>query len=155
MAYPNLDEDLVNELLKDGRASLRSLGEELDVSVTTVSNHLEQLSSDNKINGFAPIVNYDAWGYDTTCVINISVDGSTLTEFTDRLKDHPNMVSIYETTGDFDVVAIGKFEDTDHMNSEIKTLLDDDSVEDTNTTVVLNTVRDHEQFQLPTTEEDE
>ncbi|WP_152424892.1 Lrp/AsnC family transcriptional regulator, partial [Natronococcus jeotgali] len=39
MTYANLDADLVNELLTDGRASLRSLAEELDVSVTTVSNH--------------------------------------------------------------------------------------------------------------------
>jgi len=33
MTYENLDAELLNELLGDGRASLRSLGEELDVSV--------------------------------------------------------------------------------------------------------------------------
>jgi len=40
MTYENLDAKLVNSLLSNGRASLRSLGDELDVSVTTVSNHL-------------------------------------------------------------------------------------------------------------------
>ncbi|TVT93776.1 Lrp/AsnC family transcriptional regulator, partial [Haloferax volcanii] len=40
MTYENLDSDLINALLEDGRRSLRSLAEELDVSVTTVSNHL-------------------------------------------------------------------------------------------------------------------
>ncbi|KMT45703.1 hypothetical protein EL22_28645 [Halostagnicola sp. A56] len=43
MTYENLDAKLVNALLGDGRASLRSLAEELDVSVTTVSNHLSDL----------------------------------------------------------------------------------------------------------------
>jgi len=43
MTYENLDAKLVNALLGDGRASLRSLAEDLDVSVTTVSNHLSDL----------------------------------------------------------------------------------------------------------------
>jgi len=149
MAYPNLDAELVNALLDDGRASLRGLGEDLDVSVTTVSNHLQDLKEAGRIQGFVPVIDYDAWGYDTQAIINITVEGSELTEFTDRLEDHENIISIFETTGDFDVVAIGVFEDTDHMNDEIKSLLDDDAVQDTNTNVVLNSVRNHEQFDIP------
>jgi DNA-binding Lrp family transcriptional regulator len=42
MTYNNLDNQLINLLLSDGRASLRSLGEGLDVSVTTVSNHINE-----------------------------------------------------------------------------------------------------------------
>ena len=149
MAYPNLDAELVNTLLNNGRASLRGLGEDLDVSVTTVSNHLEDLKESGRIKGFSPVIDYNEWGYNTQAIINITVEGSELTEFTDRLKDHNNITSIYETTGDFDVVAVGVFENTDHMNDEIKSLLDDDAVQDTNTNVVLNSVRNHEQFDIP------
>ncbi len=49
MTYENLDAKLVNALLGDGRASLRSLAEELDVSVTTVSNHLSDLEDEGVI----------------------------------------------------------------------------------------------------------
>ena len=149
MTYENLDTELVNALLGDGRASLRSLSEELDVSVTTVSNHLNDLEETGVIEGYAPIVDYDALGYDVTAVIQLNVEGSALPEISDRLREHEQMLSVYEVTGEYDVVAIGKFSDTDDMNDEIKALLDDPGILETNTSVVLNAVTEHEQFELP------
>jgi DNA-binding Lrp family transcriptional regulator len=148
MTYENLDRKLVNALLADGRASLRSLGEDLDVSVTTVSNHISDLEDDGIIEGYAPIVNYGKLGYDVTAVIQMKVEGSALPEITDRLSDHQHMVSVYEVTGDHDIVAIGKFTDTDHMNDQIKELLIDPDIKESNTSVVLNTVAENEQFDL-------
>ncbi|WP_178915055.1 HTH-type transcriptional regulator Lrp [Natronomonas gomsonensis] len=148
MTYENLDRKLVNALLDDGRASLRSLGEDLDVSVTTVSNHISDLEDEGIIQGYAPIVDYGELGYDVTAVIQMKVEGSALPEITDRLADHKHMVSVYEVTGDHDIIAIGKFTDTDHMNEQIKELLIDPDIKESNTSVVLNTVTENEQFDL-------
>jgi len=148
MTYENLDRELLNELLGDGRASLRSLGEELDVSVTTVSNHLEELEADGIIKGYTPIVDYNELGYDVTAVIQLKVEGSAIQELTDRLREQKQMVSVYETTGDYDIIAIGKFTDTDGMNDQIKALLSDVDINESNTSVVLNAVKEHEQFEL-------
>ena len=148
MTYENLDRKLVNALLEDGRASLRSLGEELDVSVTTVSNHITDLEENGIIEGYVPEVNYGELGYDVTAVIQLKVEGSALPEITDRLSEHTHMVSVYEVTGDHDLIAIGKFTDTDHMNEQIKELLIDPDINESNTSVVLNTVIEHEQFDL-------
>ena len=143
MTYENLDRELLNELLGDGRASLRSLGEELDVSVTTVSNHLEELEADGIIQGYTPIVDYNELGYDVTAVIQLKVEGSAIQELTDRLREQKQMVSVYETTGDYDIIAIGKFTDTDGMNDQIKALLSDVDINESNTSVVLNAVKEH------------
>ncbi len=148
MTYENLDRKLVNALLKDGRASLRSLGEELDVSVTTVSNHISDLEEQGIIRGYAPIVDYGKLGYDVTAVIQLKVEGSALPDITERLQSHKHMVSVYEVTGDHDIFAIGKFTDTDHMNDQIKELLTDPDIKQSNTSVVLNTVTENEQFEL-------
>ncbi|MFQ3318037.1 MAG: DNA-binding Lrp family transcriptional regulator [Natronomonas sp.] len=148
MTYENLDRKLVNALLEDGRASLRSLGEDLDVSVTTVSNHISALEDDGIIEGYAPTVNYGKLGFDVTAIIQMKVEGSALPEITDRLSDHKHMVSVYEVTGDHDIIAIGKFTDTDHMNEQIKELLIDPDIKESNTSVVLNTVAENEQFDL-------
>ena len=148
MTYENLDSKLVNALLGDGRASLRSLAEELDVSVTTVSNHLSDLEEEGVIEGYTPRVNYDALGYDVTAVIQLKVEGHALPEITESLKEHRQMTSVYEVTGDYDVVAVGKFEDTDGMNEQIKTLLTDPDIKESNTSVVLNSVSENEQFEL-------
>ncbi len=148
MTYENLDRKLVNALLEDGRASLRSLGEDLDVSVTTVSNHISNLEEEGIIQGYAPIVDYGELGYDVTAIIQLKVEGSALPDITDRLQEHKHMVTVYEVTGDHDVIAVGKFTDTDHMNEQIKELLIDPDIKESNTSVVLNSVAENEQFDL-------
>jgi DNA-binding Lrp family transcriptional regulator len=148
MTYENLDAKLVNALLGDGRASLRSLAEELDVSVTTVSNHLRDLEDEGVIEGYTPRVNYDALGYDVTAIIQLKVEGSALPEITGRLREQNQMISVYEVTGDYDIIAIGKFKDTDGMNRQIKALLTDQDIRESNTSVVLNTVVENQQFEL-------
>ena len=148
MTYENLDRKLVNALLGDGRASLRSLGEDLDVSVTTVSNHLSDLEDEGIINGYTPKVDYDALGYDVTAIIQLKVEGSSLPDVTESLKEHKQMISVYEVTGDYDIIAVGKFTDTDGMNAQIKELLTDPEINESNTSVVLNTASEHEQFEL-------
>ncbi|WP_435178720.1 HTH-type transcriptional regulator Lrp [Halorussus sp. AFM4] len=148
MTYENLDVELVNALLNDGRASLRSLAEELDVSVTTVSNHLADLEEGGVVQGYTPRVDYDALGYDVTAVIQLKVEGHALPDVTDRLRDHDRMISVYEVTGDYDIIAVGKFADTDGMNEQIKVLLNDQDVNESNTSVVLATASEHDQFAL-------
>lgn len=148
MTYENLDAKLVNALLGNGRASLRSLAEDLDVSVTTVSNHLRDLESEGVVEGYTPRVNYDRLGYDVTAIVQLKVEGDALPDITDRLREQKQMVSVYEVTGDYDVIAIGKFLDTDDMNDGIKGMLADADIRETNTSVVLNTVVENAQFEL-------
>jgi DNA-binding Lrp family transcriptional regulator len=153
MTYENLDAKLINALLGDGRASLRSLAEDLDVSVTTVSNHLRDLEDDGVIEGYTPRVNYDALGYDVTAIIQLKVEGSALPDITDRLREQKQMTTVYEVTGDYDIIAIGKFTDTDGMNDQIKELLTDADIRESNTSVVLNSVVENTQFDLDVSDE--
>jgi len=153
MAYNNLDNQLINALLGDGRASLRSLGEELDVSVTTVSNHINDLEAEGVIGRYTPMVDYGELGYDVTAVMHLNVEGSALAEIVDRLRDQEQMISVYEVTGDYDIIAIGKFTDTDGMNVQIKEMLADVDIRESNTSVVLNSVCENEQFELDVDDE--
>jgi DNA-binding Lrp family transcriptional regulator len=148
VTYEHLDAKLVNALLGDGRASLRSLAEDLDVSVTTVSNHLNDLEAEGIIDGYSPVVDYDAAGYDVTAIVQLKVDGGALPDITDRLRGHKQMISVYEVTGDYDVIAVGKFRDTDDMNTLIKELLADADINESNTSVVLAAPVENDQFEL-------
>lgn len=148
MAHEHLDEKLINQLLGNGRDSLRSLAEELDVSVTTISNHLNDLESEGVIEGYTPVVDYSNLDYDVTAIMHLKVEGSSLPEITDTLQKEKQMISIYETTGDYDIIAIAKFENTNQMNAQIKDVLSDVDIRESNTSVVLNTVAENEQFEL-------
>jgi DNA-binding Lrp family transcriptional regulator len=148
MTYEHLDARLINTLLRDGRASLRSLAEELDVSVTTVSNHLSNLEEEGVVTGYVPELSYEDLGYDVTAIIQLKVEGTALPDITDRLAGHNQMISVYEVTGDYDIAAIGKFADTDGMNDQIKALLTDPEIKETNTSVVLDAPVEYRQFEL-------
>jgi len=148
MAYEHLDAELINALLADGRASLRSLAEELDVSVTTVSNHLRDLEDAGVIERYVPKIDYDELEYDVTAILQLKVEGNAIGEITDRLQQEKQMISVYEVTGDYDIIAIGKFVDTDGMNDQIKVLLADADIRASNTSVVLNAVKENVQFAL-------
>ena len=152
MTYENLDAKLLNELLGDGRASLRSLAAELDVSVTTVSNHLSDLEDAGTIQGYSPIIDYDTLGYDVTAIIQLKVEGQAIPEMSRRLQNLDQMINVYEVTGEFDIIAVGKFIDTDNMNDVIKELLAEKDVKETNTSVALDAPIECQQFKLPVEE---
>ena len=148
MAYDDLDRLLLNQLLDDGRASLRSLADDLDVSVTTVSNRLGELEEADAIESYEPYVNYDALGYDITAVVQLKLEGDAIPDVVSRLREQPRMRTVYEVTGDYDVIAVGKFRNTDEMDEQIKDLLTDTAIRESNTSVVLNTVAEGRPFEL-------
>ncbi|MFB6094970.1 MAG: Lrp/AsnC ligand binding domain-containing protein, partial [Halodesulfurarchaeum sp.] len=104
------------------------------------------------IDGYTPIIDYNELGYDVTAILQLKVEGSALPEITDRLEAKTQMTAVYEVTGDHDIIAIGKFEDTETMNDLIKDLLADEDIKESNTSVVLSAPVECEQFELPVEE---
>jgi len=54
----------------------------------------------------------------------------------------PQLTHVYEITGEFDLMVIGKYKDTESMNREIKKLLSHKAIKETNTSIVLGTARE-------------
>ncbi len=142
VTYDNIDLEIIDLLLDDGRASLRSIAEEIDVSVTTVSNHLKEMEEEGIVRGFKPVVSYPELGYTVTSILMIKAEGDDILELVDELSEEDAFLNVYEVTGDFDVIAVGKFKDTEEMNDTIKDLLNSPMVRETNTNVVLSTVKE-------------
>jgi len=146
--HKNLDLEILSELQKNGRASLRQIAMALGVATTTVSNRLSSLEEDEIIRGYRPVVDYSKLGFGLTVVIQIKVNGDHYPDVMKELISHRSLISVYETTGDFDVVAVGKFKDTEAMNQEIKRLLSNPYVEGTNTAVVLGVGKENSPLRL-------
>ena len=140
------DRRLVDRLLADGRSSMRELGDQIGVSATTVSKRLRELEANGAINGYQPIVDYDAFGYRVTAIVRLKVDGTEYDSLVRMLCASNQFVTVYEVTGQYDVVVVGKFTTTEQMDTELKRLLADSSVREANSSVALNVVREHEQF---------
>ena len=74
----------------------------------------------------------------------VKVEGQQIQELTDKLESIGNLTDVYEVTGDFDLIAIGKFKDTEDMNRMIKEILNLKQVQETNTNVVLSTINENQ-----------
>jgi len=143
-AIDDIDRQLVDALLADGRASANELADTVGVATATATKRVQSLEAAGVIEGYRPQVDYEAFGFDVTAVFQLDVAGDGLQSVVADLEAAESMVDVYEVTGSHDVVAVGKFTDTETLNAEIKSLLTDPTVESVSTSVVLNVVCESE-----------
>ncbi|WP_436931789.1 winged helix-turn-helix transcriptional regulator [Halosimplex halobium] len=140
------DRRIVDALLDSGRASASELAERAEVATATATKRLQRLEEDGVIDGFQPEVDYGAFGYEVTAVFRLDVDGAGLETVVADLRDAGNMIGVYEVTGSDDVVAIGKFQDTEALNARIKSVLTHPEVRSARTSIVLDTVCEYDRL---------
>lgn len=146
--YKDLDVKIIERLRDDGRMSLREIASELGVSTATVGKHLKSLEERGIIRGFKPVLDYPKLGYKITTVTQIKAKGNLIPEIVKTLKGDDRLTHVYEITGEFDILVIGKFRDQESMNREIKRLLSHPAIEETNTSVVLAIVKEDADIRL-------
>lgn len=141
--HKDLDQRIVEHLQRDGRASLRELARRLDVSTATVGNRLRELEASGVIRGYKALVDYSKLGYPITTVTLIKARGNQIPQVVAELQQSDDRLThVYEITGEFDILVIGKFRDQESMNREIKRLLSHPAIERTNTSIVLSVARE-------------
>lgn len=146
--YRDLDQRILQELQRDGRASLRELAQRLGVSTTTVGKHLRRLREEGVIRGFKPVLDYAKLGYEITTITQIKAKGKEIPRIVEALRVDDHLTHVYEITGEFDILVIGKFKDQESMNREIKRLLSHPEIEETNTSVVLSIAKEGADIRL-------
>jgi DNA-binding Lrp family transcriptional regulator len=138
MGEKELNIRILTSLMEDGRKSIRKVAKDIDVSPSTVSKHLEEMRENGVIKKFKPAIDYEKLGYDMTAVTKIQAKGSEITDIVEQLKDEGSLTHVYEITGEFDILVIGKFDSRESMNREIKRMLNFSAVERADTSIVLN-----------------
>ncbi len=151
MTYTGLDDRIIGELRRDGRASLRAIAERLDVSTSTVSQRLKRMEAEGIITGYKPVIDYSKLGYRLTAVTKIKAKGPEIPDLVSELVKEETLVDVYEITGDYDVLVIGKYPDEEMMNREIKRILSRPEIESTNTSIVLSIAKEGADPALPPT----
>jgi len=137
-----LDRQILQELNIDARRSHREIAQRLKVSPTTISARVGRLERDGVIRGYVPLLDDESMGWDLAATIGIRISKGKLREVEERLARDPRAYAIYDVTGDFDALLIGRFRDRRDLDRFVKHALQDPHVERTNTQVVLNRVKE-------------
>ncbi len=137
-----VDRRLLRLLAENARASLRDLSRSLGVAVSTVHARLQKLIRDRVIRRFTIMPDYERLGYPITAVILVSVEGGMIEEVASRLREEPSLIAVYDITGDYDLVLVGKFRNMDDLNLFLKRLNKLPAIRRTVTSVVLKVFKE-------------
>ncbi|ADB57990.1 Lrp/AsnC family transcriptional regulator [Archaeoglobus profundus] len=143
-----LDIEILIELQKDARKSLKEIAEKLDVAEGTVYNRINKLKRMGVIEKFIPIINHSKLGFDLTAIIGITAEGKHLVELENILAKEPNVTAVYDVTGEFDVITVAKFKTREDLNEFVKRIAGMKHVKKTYTMLVLNVVKENHAVEL-------
>lgn len=143
MTYKNLSKKILSLLQEDGRQSVREIAEKLGVSATTVAKRLEQLEEEQILRGVSADIDYEQFGYSYLAITRFKIQGDEFSNVMELLDQFPQLTDIYEITGDYDILAIGHYRDRKDMNMVVKRLQEYKGVSESNTSMVLNVLKEH------------
>lgn len=138
----SVDRAILEELNVDARRSHRAIAQRLEISPTTVSARIARLEAGGVIRGYVPILDDEQLGWDLWATIGIRISKGKLREVEERLARNPRAYAIYDLTGEFDALVIGRFRDRRDLDRFVKHALQDPHIERTNTQVILNRVKE-------------
>jgi DNA-binding Lrp family transcriptional regulator len=142
----DIDIRILNLLQEDSRLSYNKIAAKLRLSVGTVFNHVKNLQKKGVLKGYTVILDWVKLGYNLSALVLVQTDGKHVTEVESDIAKSPNVVAVYDVTGDYDAVVVSKFKDRNSLNVFIKGLLAMPFVKRTVTNVAFSAVK--EDFRL-------
>ncbi len=133
---------ILNALMLNSRQSYKDLAKQAKVSIVTISNKMKKFKDLKIINGFNTLINHSALGYDFHVFIQIKVSRGKESEIEKKLDSSPRISFIYDTTGEFDILIIGRFKSRSDLDKYVKLIQTYDFVERVQTSLILNTIKE-------------
>src|SRR5699024_8578566 len=99
MKFDELDEKLIDELIKDGRASYVDLAKKVGLSRVAVKDRIQQLIDHNVIDRFTVAVNSEKFGKKVSAFFEVDVEPQQLEDVSQNLAYNPSVASVYQMTG--------------------------------------------------------
>ena len=129
-------------LQEDSHLSYRRLASKMGISGVMASARIKNLEDRGLLKGYTALLDPVKLGYDLTAVIFIQIEGGYLRNLANELSQMPNVIAVYEITGEFDVVAVVKLKDRESLNALIKDLLVTPHIKKTMTNITLGVVKE-------------
>jgi len=131
------DLEILEELQNDGRASFSDIAEKLGIATSTVTGRFQKLNEKGVITGFRPEIDYEKLGFELTAMIDIKAEAEKIVETAEQLESKTRVISLFEVTGDTDIIIVSRFLDRKDMNSFLKNLQQTEGIKSTETNVIL------------------
>jgi DNA-binding Lrp family transcriptional regulator len=116
------DRRIVDELVQDGRMSMRTLAERLHISRANAYARVERLRATGVIRGFRAEVDPARSGLGTSAYVTLNLQQADWRDVRSRLVDLPGVTHIALVGGEFDVILLVRARD----NADLRRLVLDE-----------------------------
>ncbi|MGV2619792.1 UNVERIFIED_CONTAM: Lrp/AsnC family transcriptional regulator [Halobacillus marinus] len=99
MKIDDIDKQILNELQKDSRLSMRKLGGRIGMSAPAVSERIKQMESFGIIKGYGVRIDYANAGLPICCIIEVTVRDGQYERFQNRIVKRKDVSSCERITG--------------------------------------------------------
>ncbi len=140
----DVDLKILGMLCRNAKTPVRNIAKAVGVSIGTVHNKIKKLEKEGYIRSYTANVDWNKLGYSITAVIELVVSGGKLVEIEKKVSEFSNVVSVYDVTGESDVIILAKFRSHEELSTFTKTLLSIQNVDRTNTHIVLTILKESE-----------
>jgi DNA-binding Lrp family transcriptional regulator len=141
-----LERKIIRAMNQNARKSLREIAKEVGSSATAVIHKVKRLETAGVITGYIPIVDAQHFGFDLTAIITLRISKGKLLETQQRISQDRRVAAVYDVTGEWDSLVIGRFTGRDDLNDFIKGVLSLPYVDRTITHIVLNVVKEEKRI---------
>lgn len=100
-----LDQRIIAELRRDGRASLSDLADRLSIARATVRARMERLQARGEIVGFTVLTRSDVTAQPVRGLMMIAIEGRGTERIVARLTGLPEIIAVHSTNGRWDIIA--------------------------------------------------
>ena len=136
--YDSLDNALIAELRKGGRASISALAGSLNVSRGTVQNRLDRLVSSGAILGFTVRVHEHIETEAVRAIMMIEVVGKSTSQVIKTMRGIPELIKLHTTNGAWDLVAELQAANLSEFDGVLRQVREIDGILNSETSILLS-----------------
>lgn len=141
--YDDIDRQIIETLIADGRATYAAIGEEVGLSVAATKRRVDRLRSTGAIRGFTALVDYGQLGWALEAVVSVYTNGVVAyDDMRRRLERIPEIIEAITVTGHGDTMIRLVAQDMAQVDDAIKRLRSLPQIERTDTVMVLSRLID-------------
>lgn len=145
MAYTidEIDAKILELLQRNGRMQRSAVAEEVNLSISAVSERMRKLEERNVIEDYKAVVDAKRLRFDITAFIRVSVDGSEhYPDFVDRVTDIDHVLELHSITGEGSHLMKVRVKDTTYLERFLSQIQALPGVSKTTTSIVLSTFKE-------------
>ena len=134
----NIDLKIISLLNEDAKTPYTEIAKKVFVSSGTVHVRMKKLEDMGVVKSATLNIDFSKLGYDISAFLGIYLEKSSLYDHViDNLKEIPEVVSAYYTTGNYSIFAKIICQDTNHLRLVLDNIQKVDGIDRTETLIVL------------------